>query len=167
MTKKSNTDVSRTTRGRGAWMESPAGKTRWARRLRCSQYIKTGMTVLELGCGTGFFYSGRLGARGSGLRRSYVSTSFEIARAIFPRQMSVSIQKPMPLASLTPTCRLGSGPFGCITSKSKRPLTRITACEDRSGTIFLRSLTAEPQIFFFSVFFCPPGFLQKEYSHGL
>jgi 2-polyprenyl-3-methyl-5-hydroxy-6-metoxy-1,4-benzoquinol methylase len=34
--------------------ESPAGKLRWARRVKMlSSHLKPGMTVLELGCGTG------------------------------------------------------------------------------------------------------------------
>jgi 2-polyprenyl-3-methyl-5-hydroxy-6-metoxy-1,4-benzoquinol methylase len=36
--------------------ESPAGKLRWARRVKMlSGHLKPGMTVLELGCGTGSF----------------------------------------------------------------------------------------------------------------
>ena len=36
--------------------ESPAGKLRWARRVKMlSGHLKPGMTVLELGCGTGTF----------------------------------------------------------------------------------------------------------------
>ncbi len=36
--------------------ESPAGKLRWARRVKMlSTHIGPGMTVLELGCGTGYF----------------------------------------------------------------------------------------------------------------
>src|SRR6266404_6808453 len=36
--------------------ESPAGKLRWARRVKMlSDHLKPGMTVLELGCGTGTF----------------------------------------------------------------------------------------------------------------
>jgi SAM-dependent methyltransferase len=36
--------------------ESPAGKLRWARRVKMlSSHLKPGMTVLELGCGTGTF----------------------------------------------------------------------------------------------------------------
>ena len=36
--------------------ESPAGKLRWARRVKMlSQHLRPGMSVLELGCGTGYF----------------------------------------------------------------------------------------------------------------
>jgi 2-polyprenyl-3-methyl-5-hydroxy-6-metoxy-1,4-benzoquinol methylase len=36
--------------------ESPAGKLRWARRVKMlSSHLRHGMTVLELGCGTGYF----------------------------------------------------------------------------------------------------------------
>ncbi|HEX4696242.1 MAG TPA: methyltransferase domain-containing protein, partial [Candidatus Udaeobacter sp.] len=36
--------------------ESPAGKLRWARRVKMlSDHLKPGMNVLELGCGTGYF----------------------------------------------------------------------------------------------------------------
>jgi len=36
--------------------ESPAGKLRWARRVKMlSSHLKPGMTVLELGCGAGHF----------------------------------------------------------------------------------------------------------------
>jgi SAM-dependent methyltransferase len=36
--------------------ESPAGKLRWARRVEMlSSHLRPGMTVLELGCGTGYF----------------------------------------------------------------------------------------------------------------
>ena len=36
--------------------ESPAGKLRWARRVKMlSSHLGPGMTVLELGCGTGYF----------------------------------------------------------------------------------------------------------------
>jgi len=43
----------------GVWnWESPAGKLRWARRVRMlSSHLRPGMTVLELGCGTGYFTS--------------------------------------------------------------------------------------------------------------
>ena len=38
--------------------ESPAGKLRWARRVKMlSDHLRRGMTVLELGCGTGYFTS--------------------------------------------------------------------------------------------------------------
>jgi len=36
--------------------ESPAGKLRWARRAKMlSSHLRSGMSVLELGCGTGYF----------------------------------------------------------------------------------------------------------------
>src|SRR5436189_4736209 len=36
--------------------ESPAGKLRWARRVKMlSGHLWVGMTALELGCGTGYF----------------------------------------------------------------------------------------------------------------
>ena len=36
--------------------ESPAGKLRWARRVKMlSRHLAPGMSVLELGCGTGYF----------------------------------------------------------------------------------------------------------------
>ena len=36
--------------------ESPAGKLRWARRVKMiSGHLRPGMKVLELGCGTGYF----------------------------------------------------------------------------------------------------------------
>jgi len=36
--------------------ESPAGKLRWARRVTMlSKHLRSGMTVLELGCGAGYF----------------------------------------------------------------------------------------------------------------
>ncbi len=36
--------------------ESPAGKLRWARRVKMlSKHLAPGMSVLELGCGTGYF----------------------------------------------------------------------------------------------------------------
>jgi 2-polyprenyl-3-methyl-5-hydroxy-6-metoxy-1,4-benzoquinol methylase len=36
--------------------EGPAGKTRWARRVKMlSNHLRSGMSVLELGCGTGYF----------------------------------------------------------------------------------------------------------------
>ena len=36
--------------------ESPAGKLRWARRVKMlSRHLRPGMSVLELGCGTGYF----------------------------------------------------------------------------------------------------------------
>jgi len=36
--------------------EGPAGKLRWTRRVKMlSSHLKPGMTILELGCGTGYF----------------------------------------------------------------------------------------------------------------
>ena len=36
--------------------EGPAGQLRWARRVKMlSEHLRPGMTVLELGCGTGYF----------------------------------------------------------------------------------------------------------------
>jgi ubiquinone/menaquinone biosynthesis C-methylase UbiE len=36
--------------------EGPAGKQRWTRRVKMlSNHLRTGMSVLELGCGTGYF----------------------------------------------------------------------------------------------------------------
>src|SRR6267154_5830862 len=36
--------------------ESPAGKMRWARRVEMlSRHLRPGMSVLELGCGNGYF----------------------------------------------------------------------------------------------------------------
>ena len=36
--------------------DSPAGKLRWARRVKMlSKHLRPGMSVLELGCGTGYF----------------------------------------------------------------------------------------------------------------
>lgn len=36
--------------------EGPAGRTRWARRVKMlSHHLRPGMSVLELGCGTGYF----------------------------------------------------------------------------------------------------------------
>ena len=36
--------------------ESPAGKLRWARRVKMlGSHLEPGMRVLELGCGTGYF----------------------------------------------------------------------------------------------------------------
>jgi ubiquinone/menaquinone biosynthesis C-methylase UbiE len=41
----------------GIWnWEGPAGRQRWARRVNMlSQHLRPGMTVLELGCGAGYF----------------------------------------------------------------------------------------------------------------
>ena len=62
--------------------ESPAGKLRWARRVKMlSSHLRPGMTVLELGCGTGTF-TGELGRSGADVIAIDVSPELlEIARA--------------------------------------------------------------------------------------
>jgi 2-polyprenyl-3-methyl-5-hydroxy-6-metoxy-1,4-benzoquinol methylase len=62
--------------------ESPAGKLRWARRVKMiGGHLKPGMTILELGCGTGSF-TGELARSGAGIVAIDVSPELlEIARA--------------------------------------------------------------------------------------
>jgi SAM-dependent methyltransferase len=62
--------------------ESPAGKLRWARRVKMlSSHLKPGMTVLELGCGTGTF-TRELARSGADIVAIDVSPELlEIARA--------------------------------------------------------------------------------------
>ena len=62
--------------------ESPAGKLRWARRVKMlSSHLKPGMTILELGCGTGYF-TGELARSGADVIAIDVSPELlEIARA--------------------------------------------------------------------------------------
>ena len=62
--------------------ESPAGKRRWARRVKLlSSHLKPGMTVLELGCGTGTF-TRELARSGADVVAIDVSSELlEIARA--------------------------------------------------------------------------------------
>jgi 2-polyprenyl-3-methyl-5-hydroxy-6-metoxy-1,4-benzoquinol methylase len=62
--------------------ESPAGKVRWARRVKMlSRHLKPGMTVLELGCGTGSF-TRELACSGADVVAIDVSPELlEIARA--------------------------------------------------------------------------------------
>ena len=62
--------------------ESPAGKLRWARRVKMlSSHLKPGMTVLELGCGTGTF-TRELARSGADVVAIDVSSELlEIARA--------------------------------------------------------------------------------------
>jgi 2-polyprenyl-3-methyl-5-hydroxy-6-metoxy-1,4-benzoquinol methylase len=62
--------------------ESPAGKLRWARRVKMlSQHLRPGMSVLELGCGTGYF-TRELARSGADIVAIDVSPDLlEIARA--------------------------------------------------------------------------------------
>jgi 2-polyprenyl-3-methyl-5-hydroxy-6-metoxy-1,4-benzoquinol methylase len=62
--------------------ESPAGKLRWARRVKMlSDHLRPGMTVLELGCGTGSF-TRELARSGADIIAIDVSPELlEIARA--------------------------------------------------------------------------------------
>ena len=62
--------------------ESPAGKLRWARRLKMlSNHLELGMTALELGCGTGYF-TRELARSGAEIVAIDVSSELlEIARA--------------------------------------------------------------------------------------
>jgi SAM-dependent methyltransferase len=62
--------------------ESPAGKLRWARRVKMlSSHLRAGMTVLELGCGTGTF-TRELARSGADIIAIDVSPEpLEIARA--------------------------------------------------------------------------------------
>jgi len=62
--------------------ESPAGKLRWTRRVKMlSGHLKPGMTVLELGCGTGYF-TRELACSGADIIAIDVSPELlEIARA--------------------------------------------------------------------------------------
>src|SRR5438046_4655144 len=61
--------------------ESPAGKLRWARRVKMlSSHLKPGMTILELGCGTGYF-TGELARSGADIVAVDVSPELlEIAK---------------------------------------------------------------------------------------
>ena len=63
--------------------ESPAGKLRWARRVKMlSGHLGVGMTVLELGCGTGYF-TRELARSGADIVAIDVSPELlEVARAI-------------------------------------------------------------------------------------
>jgi SAM-dependent methyltransferase len=62
--------------------ESPAGKLRWARRVKMlSRHLRPGMTVLELGCGIGYF-SRELSRSGADVVAIDVSAELlEIAKA--------------------------------------------------------------------------------------
>jgi SAM-dependent methyltransferase len=62
--------------------ESPAGKLRWARRVQMlSGHLRPGMTILEIGCGTGYF-TRELTRRGADIIAIDVSPELlEIAKA--------------------------------------------------------------------------------------
>jgi SAM-dependent methyltransferase len=62
--------------------ESPAGKLRWARRVKMlSKHLRPGMSVLEVGCGAGYF-TRELARSGADIVASDVSPELlEIARA--------------------------------------------------------------------------------------
>jgi SAM-dependent methyltransferase len=64
--------------------ESPAGKLRWARRVKMlSSHLRPGMSVLELGCGTGTF-TRELARSGADITAIDVSPELlEIARASY------------------------------------------------------------------------------------
>ena len=65
--------------------EGPAGKSRWARRVKMlSNHLRAGMSVLELGCGTGYF-TRELAHSGAHIVAIDVSPELlEIARADCP-----------------------------------------------------------------------------------
>src|SRR5262249_4999746 len=65
--------------------QSPAGRVRWARRVKMlSSHLKPGMSVLELGCGTGYF-TRELARSGAEVVAIDVSPELlEIARANCP-----------------------------------------------------------------------------------
>ena len=67
--------------------EGPAGKLRWARRVKMlSNHIRSGLTVLELGCGTGYF-TRELARCGADIVAVDVSPELlEIARAGCPAE---------------------------------------------------------------------------------
>jgi SAM-dependent methyltransferase len=62
--------------------ESPAGKLRWARRVKMlSSHLQTGMRVLELGCGTGYFTRGLAGSGADIIAIDVSPELLEIAKA--------------------------------------------------------------------------------------
>ena len=65
--------------------ESPAGKLRWARRVKMiGAHLKPGMTILELGCGAGYFTK-ELARSGAEIMAIDVSADLlEIAKANCP-----------------------------------------------------------------------------------
>src|SRR5215467_13937718 len=74
--------------------ESPAGKLRWARRVKMlSDHLRRGMTVLELGCGTGYF-TRELARSGADIVAVDVSPELlEIAKADYsPPNVSYEVQ---------------------------------------------------------------------------
>jgi SAM-dependent methyltransferase len=74
--------------------EGPAGKLRWARRVKMlSNHLSVGMNVLELGCGTGYF-TRELAHSGARIVAVDVSPELlEIARAdVSPPNVSYEVQ---------------------------------------------------------------------------
>ena len=74
--------------------EGPAGKLRWARRVKMlSNHLRVGMRVLELGCGTGYF-TRELAHSGAHIVAVDVSPELlEVARAdVSPANVSYEIQ---------------------------------------------------------------------------
>jgi SAM-dependent methyltransferase len=67
--------------------EGPAGRQRWARRVNMlTKHLRPGMTVLELGCGTGYF-TRELARSGANIIAIDVSPELlEIARADHPAE---------------------------------------------------------------------------------
>jgi SAM-dependent methyltransferase len=65
--------------------ESPAGRLRWARRVKMlSNHLRPGMTVLELGCGAGYF-THELARSGADVVAIDISPELlEIARTKYP-----------------------------------------------------------------------------------
>ena len=62
--------------------ESPGGKLRWARRVKMlSSHLKPGMTVLELGCGAGYFTQGLAGSGADVVAIDVSPELLEIAKA--------------------------------------------------------------------------------------
>ena len=111
--------------------ESPAGKLRWARRVKMlSNHFKPGMTVLELGCGAGYFTQ-ELARSGADIVAIDVSPELlEIARGNCSAP-NVQLSNPeclSPELSLTLFLILLSAARFCITWKSKKRYVKSTAC---------------------------------------
>jgi SAM-dependent methyltransferase len=67
--------------------ESPAGKLRWARRVKMlSKHLRAGMRVLELGCGTGYFTRELARSRADIVAIDVSPELLEIARANCPER---------------------------------------------------------------------------------